>query len=909
MFREWLSRFRFFLAGKSRREVDDEIRFHLERQIEVNLAAGMPVSEAKRQAAITFGGRERAREQCREQRPSWSLESLLRDLRYGMRGLLRNPGFAMVAVITLALAIGANSTIFSLLSQALLRALPVQDPEQLVVVSSSGSHPGHLQSEGGDTPGHLHEFSYPMYRDLRDKNTVLSGLIASAPMSIGVVWNGRAEAVSAEMVSGNYFDLLGVRPALGRVFDANDETAEDANPVTVLSFAYWKTHLAEAPVVGKTMLINGAPFTIVGVAAPGFHSVVFGRVPNVYVPITMQRTVQPEWNYLKDRTAYWIDLIGRLRPGVAAAQAEAGMNPLYHSLRESEYPLLTDQSQKEHEGFVARAHLNLDAGAKGFSPLRGDVQMPLTIIMGMVLLVVAMAIVNVASLLLVRAASRVREFSMRYALGATSGQILRQLLAEGILLGTCGAAIGLLIAPQALHVLIRWMSGTSTGEPVFTATLDWRVLAFTIATTLAGSLLFSLAPAVQFWSPRLADSLKQQGGTAMGGALRFRRTCVALQIGFSLLLMVAAGLFVRTIQNLHSVDAGFATDHLLSFNLSPGMSGYASPAVAPIEQRVLDTIAALPGVRAAGATNDADLVGDDRQGDVLVSGYTAKNDEEFDVELPIVSNGYLQALGVPLVTGRSFAASDTATSQKVAIVNESFARHFFPSNEAALGHHVSRPHRPVTDAVIVGVVKDVKHTTVRDLAMPTSYTLFSQAEKPGGLTFYVRTWQPPQSAANSIRAAIAGIDAKLIVGHLVTMNDAIDDSLLAERTIALLAATFGVLATLLAGVGLYGILAYSIAQRTREIGIRMALGARRGTVVSLILREVLVLAGWAVAITVPVALLAARAVRSQLFGVSVADPGIYCFGILLIVLVVAIAGFIPSRRAATVDPARALRTE
>jgi predicted permease len=478
-----------------------------------------------------------------------------------------------------------------------------------------------------------------------------------------------------------------------------------------------------------------------------------------------------------------------------------------------------------------------------------------------------------------------------------------------MLLGLAGAAIGLLVAPQSLRLLIRWMSGTSAGEPVFSATLDWRVLVFTIVTTIGGSLLFSLAPAVQFWNPRLAESLKQQTGTALGGALRFRRTCVALQIGFSLLLMVGAGLFVRTIQNLHNVDPGFATDHLLTFNLAPGMSGYASAAVTPVELRILDTLPALPGVRGVGATNDADLVGDDRTGDVLVSGYTPKPDEEFDVELPAVSNGYLQALGVPLVTGRNFAASDTATSQKVAIVNESFARHFFASNEAALGHHVSRPHRPGTEAVIVGVVKDVKHATVRDPAFPTSYTLFSQAEKPGGLTFYVRTWQPPQSAANTIRAAIAGIDAKLIVRDVVTMNDAIDDSLLAVRTIALLATTFGVLATILAGVGLYGILAYSTAQRTREIGIRMALGARRGSVVGLILREVLILAGWAVGVTIPVALLATRAVRSQLFGVSGADPAVYGFGVLLVVVVAVLAGFLPSRRAATVDPARALRTE
>ena len=554
-------------------------------------------------------------------------------------------------------------------------------------------------------------------------------------------------------------------------------------------------------------------------------------------------------------------------------------------------------------------HLNLDAGAKGFSPLRNDVKMPLTIIMGMVLLVVAMAIVNVASLLLVRAATRVREFSMRYALGATSGQILRQLLVEGMLLGFAGAAMGLLLAPQALRLLIRFMSGNSTGEPVFSATLDWRVLAFTIAATFTGSLLFSLAPAVQFWNPRLAESLKQQAGTGRSGSLKFRRTCVALQIGFSLLLIVAAGLFVRTIQNLHNVDAGFATDRLLAFDLAPEMAGYAPAAIIPVEQRVLDAIATLPGVKAAGATNDADLRGDDRDGDVVVSGYTAGPDEEFDVELPWVSDGYLQTLGVPLVTGRYFSASDTATSQKVAIVNESFARHFFGSNGAALGHHVSRPHRPATDAVIVGVVKDVKHTTMRDPAMPTSYTLFSQAEKPAGLTYYVRTWQPPQAAANSIRAAVATIDPKLIVRKLATMNDDIDESLLAERTIALLATAFGILATVLAGIGLYGILAYSTAQRTREIGIRMALGARRATVVDLILREVMILAGWAIGITIPVALLATRAVRSQLFGVSFADPGVYIAGILLIGFVAALAGFIPSRRAATVDPARALRTE
>jgi putative ABC transport system permease protein len=435
------------------------------------------------------------------------------------------------------------------------------------------------------------------------------------------------------------------------------------------------------------------------------------------------------------------------------------------------------------------------------------------------------------------------------------------------------------------------------------------VLSFTLVVTVLASLLFSAAPALQFRNPRLAESIKQQVGTAAGGSLKFRRTCVVLQVGFSLLLMVAAGLFVRTIDNLRRVDTGFATDHLLAFDLNPALAGYPADGVVPVEQRALDAVNALPGVRAAGATNDTDLSGDDVQGDMVPAGYTAKPDEEFDVELPWVSDGYLQTLGVPLLAGRYFNPGDTATSLRVAIVNESFARHYFGSVAAALRHHVYRPNRPETDATIVGVVRDVKHSSVRDPAVPTCYTLFSQAQRQTRLTFYLRTWQPPDAATASVRAAIANLDPKLIVGNLQTMTDQIDENLLAERAVAMLAAAFGLLATLLAGIGLYGILAYSTAQRTREIGIRMALGARRGAVVGLILREVLLLAGGAMVVTIPLAMLAARAVRSQLFGVSLADPVVYGVGVLMICVVAALAGVIPARRAATIDPARALRTD
>jgi putative ABC transport system permease protein len=896
---------------KRKRSPDDfraEIQAHLELEAEELKGEGLDADEARRRARVEFGNMPVAEERFQLRGRTLAFQNLLRDLRYGVRGLLRNPGFTLVTVLTLALAIGANTAVFSLLDQALLRALPVADPNRLVVLSFAGGHPGHFHSQGGSRPGHIYEFSYPMYRDLREKNTVLSGLIATAPATVGVTWNNRAESLAAEMVSGNYFETLGVRPAVGRLFADADESAEGANPVVVLNFDYWKTHLAEAPVAGQTLLINGAPFTVTGVTAPGFHSMVWGRVPALYVPLTMQHVIQPDWAYFKDHQSYWIEVMGRLHDGVPPAQGAAALNQLFLSLRAAEFTQLKDQSAKAHKDFLDTAHLNVDAGAKGFSPLRGDVEEPLTIVMGMVLLVIGMAVVNVASLLLVRAATRVREFSVRYALGATSGQIVRQLLAEGMLLGMLGAALGVMLAPRALYSLIRWMAGRSPDEPVFVATLDWRVMVFAIAATLAASLVFSLAPAAQFCNPRLVDALRQTG-SGVNSSMKFRRSCVALQIGLSLVLVIAAGLFVRTIQNLRAVNTGFATERLLEFDLAPELAGYGATAVAPVEQRALDEVASLPGVKVAGATNDPDLANDDVQGDVAVSGYTPKPDEEFDVELPWVSDGYLQTLDVPLVAGRYFAKSETASSTKVAIVNESFVRHYFANEGAALGQHVSRPNRPASDAMIVGVVKDVKHSSVRDPATPTCYIPFAQGGRPTGLRFYVRTWQAPEAAGNSIREAIAHIDQKLIVSHLSTMTDEIDESILSERTIALLATAFGMLATVLAGIGLYGILAYSIAQRTREIGIRMALGARRGRVVGLIVREVMLLAGGAVAVTVPLAMLASRVVQSQLFGVSIADPLVYGAGILAIGVVAALAGFIPAQRAASVNPVEALRVE
>jgi putative ABC transport system permease protein len=833
------------------------------------------------------------------------MERFTKDFRFAIRQLYRSRGFAITAILTLALAIGANTAIFTLFNQALLRALPVREPGQLVVLSFAGGSGGHINSDGGDTPGHHYSFSYPMFRDLRERNTSFSGLIATASSNAGVAWNDHAEQVPVELVSGNYFDVLGVRPATGRVLLPSDETAENANPVVVLSFDYWKNHMAEAPVTGKTLLVNGYPFTVVGVAASGFHSMVWGRVPSLYVPITMQRVIDPDWKYLSDHRSYWLNIVGRLRDNETREQALANVGPLWTALRTNEFPLQRDQSAKSREGFISQSHLNLDAGAKGFSPYRDELRTPLLIMMGMMLLVISMAIVNVASLLLVRASTRVREFSMRYALGATNFQVLRQLIAEGLLLGISGAVAGLLLATPALRSLIAWIAGRTT-QPAFSAQLDWRVLTFTMSLALVASLLFSLAPALQFWNPRLADALRQQVGTGGGASVKFRRTCVALQVGLSLLLVIGAGVFMRTIQNLRNVNPGFTTDHLLTFELAPQRAGYPSNQVMAVEQRALESLAALPGVKAVGATNDADLAGVGISGDVRVSGYA---DDGFDVELPWVSDNYHQTLGIPLVAGRYFAASDTATAGKVVIVNETFVRHYFKSPQDALGHTVTRPDHPENDSVIVGVVADAKHASLRDAAMATMYRPFVQAEKATALNFYVRTWQPPATAAASIRGAIANIDSKLIVNDLTTMTTQIDDTITSERTIAMLAAVFASLATVLAGIGLYGMLAYSIAQRTREFGIRMALGARQFSVIRLVMRETMILAGVAVVITIPLSILLTRTLRSQLYNVSTADLRIYAIGISVVGCMVLLAGMIPARRAASIDPATALRTE
>ena len=831
------------------------------------------------------------------------------DFRFALRQIVKSPGFAVVAMLTLALGIGANTAIFTLLDQVLLRSLPVDHSEQLVRLRYTGLDSGGVSFFGGDQQDY---FSYPMYRDMRDKNSVFAGMLATDEVQVGVQWNKQSDLVWGELVSGNYFDLLGVRPAMGRLFLPSDDAAQNSNPVVVLSFNYWKNKLGSDPhIIGQALLVNAYPFTVVGVAQPGFHSVIAGFAPQVFFPMMTKALVTPGWNELDNRRLKWAIVVARLKSGLGRAQAEAGINPLWHSLRAEELPQIPDSSEHFRRGFLDESKLLLLDNQRGFSPLAEQVGVPLLIVMGMVGLVLLMACLNVSSLLLVRAAGRVREMSVRYAMGAGRWQIIRQLLVEGVMLGVLGGAVGLLLAPTVSALLIRRVADASRAEVPLSWHPDLRILLFNFGLAFVVSLLFSLAPALRFLRPDLVNSLKQQTTTISGGPLRFRRLSVAVQIGLSLILLVGAGLFVRTLYNLRNVDTGFVTDHLLSFGVDPALAGYKPAQIVPLHNRILRALAAQPGVRAVAGTTDPELSGQQSMAGITIPSVSKPGEDSIHVvERPAITPGYFSTVGLPLLAGRDFTDQDVTGKPEVVIVNARLARHYFGDVQRAIGQIVEQKRKnQKSQSQIVGAVGDSRHTDMRDDARETVYSPFLQEKAPEFLQFYVRTWQAPELGEANIRAAMQQIDSKLVIDSLSTMDEQITNTLSNERLMALLAVSFGLLATLLAAVGLYGVLAYATAQRTREIGIRMALGAQRDEVVRMVLRDVLWLAGITIVVTLPIAILLSRTLRSQLYGVSSADPMILAVGTLAIGLVVLIAALLPARRAASVQPMQALRTE
>jgi putative ABC transport system permease protein len=838
------------------------------------------------------------------------METLLQDVRYGLRMLGKSPGFTAVAVITLALGIGANTAIFTLFDQVLLRRLPVRDPQELVQFQCSGSDTGRLNSRGNNSGDY---FSYPMYRDLRDQGTVFNGVLATFFTQVGLRWHNQPELVNTELVSGNYFETLGLRPALGRLFVQSDDVAQSANPLVVLSFASWQRRFGADPdILNQTLLLNGHPFNVIGVVQPGFHSVVVGDSPDFFVPMMMKPEITPGWNDLDNHRSRWLTIFARLKPGTTPAQAEAGSNILWRALRTEEFKQIKTHSASFEERFINKSHLTLLNGAVGFSPLRENIRTPLLILMGMVGLVMLIACANVASLLLVRAAGRVREMSIRYALGARRGRIVRQLLIEGAMLGVAGGTLAMILAPQVSALLLRRMLADNAGQTPFSSQPDLRIFAFNFGLAIMVSLIFSLAPALQFWRPDLTPVLKQQTTTVAGGGLRFRRVSVGVQIGLSLLLLVGSGLFIRTLYNLKTLNVGFSTDHLLTFGIDAKLAGYDPKDISALFRRVEDTLAALPGVHSVAATNDPELAGNSEGKTISIGGYVAKDDEDMNVEWSVVTMGYFSTLEKPVVAGRSFNEQDGPDTAKVAVVNESLARHYFGSAQQALGHFLASGGKDAKpDTQIVGVVGDARHEGVRNEIKRTVFVPYLQAKEAGNipLEFYLRTWQAPQTAEATVSSAMRNLDSKLALDTMRTMDEQINDNLSTERMIALLAASFGVLATLLAAVGLYGVLAYATVQRTREIGIRIALGASRGSVARMVLTEVAWLAGVSIALAVPAALVLGRLIGSQLFGVSNHDPLTLVAVTLLVGLMALFAAWIPTRRATRVDPMVALRYE
>ncbi len=830
------------------------------------------------------------------------------NIRYAFRQFRKSPLFTLIAIATLALGIGASTAIFTLLDQALIRSLPVSHPEQLVRLRYTGESPGHTNSFGGDDKNF---FSYPMYRDLRDKNAVFNGLIASDEKYVGVQWNNRSEIVEAELVSGNYFEVLGLKPAMGRFLLPSDDVA-NSNPVVVLSFSYWKTKFGSDPnIIGRALLVNAQPFTIVGVAQPGFRSIVAGETPGLFVPASAKNIITPRWQDLEDRQSHWLTMVGRLKAGEKLQQAQAGLEPLWHAIRADELKQFGYHSERTRRLFLDESHIQLLDGARGFSPLRDQIGTPLLILMAMVGLLLLMACVNISSLLLVRAAGRTREMAVRYAIGAGRWQIVRQLLLEGVLLGAVGGVLGLLMAPVLCGFLIRTSFTDPMNEVPFSAHPDMRILLFNFAVAFAVSILFSLAPALRFLRPDLVSSLKQQTATATGSPLRFRRISVGAQITVSLLLLIGAGLFVQTLRNLKSVNVGFSTDHLLSFEVNPRLAGYQADQMPPLHRRILDALTALPGVRAVAATDDPDLSGNGQGGDMTVAGDQRHEGEDMTVEQPWISSTYFSTMQIPLLAGRAFDDGDTVGHRSVTIVNADFAKHYFRSPQDAIGRMIGADKDAKTkfDIEIVGVVGDTKHANLRDPAMRTVYRPLLQNPQMNGVTYLVRTWEDPKTAEANLRSAMQQLDSKLAISHLQTEDEQIANDLSTERLFALLSVSFGVVAVLLAAIGLYGVLAYSTAQRTREIGIRMAMGARRSSVVQLVLQDVLWICGVSVLGTLPLAWLLGRLLRQQLYGIGAGDPLTLLGGTLLVSAVALMAAMIPARRAASVEPMQALRTE
>jgi len=830
-----------------------------------------------------------------------TLETFAADLRFAFRLLSRSPGFSLAALLTLGLGIGANTAIFSLIQDVLLKRLPVRDPDRLVVIASR-SEEGRLD----------YSFSYPMYEDLRDRADAFSGVIALAGTRVNLAYGGASEQASGELVSGNYFETLGVQPWLGRLLTPADDVTQGGHPVVVLSYGYWRRRFGgDASLVGQSIVLNGQPMTVIGVTPPGFYGTELGRAVDLRVPMKMATVFRPfPANRLQSRRHQWLTMMARLRDGQDRPVAAASAELVYRQIQDFESGQLPSRtSDFERRRFLAR-RLELLPGSQGRGLARQVLGRPLLLLQGVTLLVLLIACANVANMLLARNAARRQELAVRVALGAGRGRLLRQWLTESILLALAGVPLGLLFAVWTRAALRAALP--SDRASVFAAELDGQVLGFAVLAGILVGVAAGLAPAWRASRAQTAAALKSEAPTLAGTERVFslRGGLVLAQMALSLPLLVTAGLLLRSLDNLRSIDPGFVPEHVLLGTLDPSLNGYAPERVAAYYREVVADVGARPGVSSVALAESSAISGGWDQLGVGVEGYTPREGENMSPNANLVTPRYFETLGIPFVAGRDFAETDTLGAPRVAIVNETMARYFF-GERSPLGRRITLEPGPgaVYDIEIVGVVKDSKYVQLREAPRRHFYLPVWQTPRLFELTLHVRARGATEPAAAQLRAALQRVDASVPLYHVTSLEAQVDDSLSEERLITWLCLGFGALAAGLACIGTYSVVAFSVARRVRELGIRVALGASRRDVVLLVIGQM----GGIVGLGLLLGLLAAaglsRLLGSLLYEIAPIDLATYAGAGLLLGLVALGAAYLPARRAAGVDPARALRYE
>ena len=829
------------------------------------------------------------------------------NLRVALRTLFKTPFVTAVAVLSLALGIGANAAIFSLFNQMLLRPLPVPEPHRLVNLAGSFPNPG---SQSCSMAGNCDVvFSYPMFRDLEKAQTVFTGIAAHRGFGANLSFRKQTMNAQATFVSGSYFPVLELRPALGRLFGPSDDLAVGASPLAVLAYSYWETRLASDPtVIGQPIVINGQPFTIIGVAPKGFDGTTLGERPSVYVPISMRGALEPGFDGFDRRTWYWAYLFARLKPGVSVAQAKRGIDAIYRPIiNDVEAKLQQGLSDKTMERFRAK-EVGVSDGARGQSSLHDRVRTPLYLLIGITTIVLIIAYANIANLLLARAANRSMEMAVRLSLGASRRQLLTQLLTESCVLAVLGGIVSLLVARWTLSGLGAMLPPDALGGVKFT--VDPTVVAFAAGLSILTGILFGLFPALHATRSDLVTTLRSNSGkqSSTRSAVQFRSSLVTTQIALSMALLIGAGLFVRSLFNVSRVNLGLSIENVVTFSVSPERNGYTREQSRQFFQRAEEALAAIPGVTGVTETMVGLLAGNSWGNDVEVDGWKSGPDIDSNSRFNEVGAGYFKTLGVPVLSGREFTASDRLGSPRVAVVNEAFAKKFKLGRDA-VGKHMAESGAKINDIEIVGLVKDAKYNNVKDEIPPVYFMPWAQDSTTGFLNFYVRTAAEPRQIMRTIPATIAQLDPNLPVEDLKTLPRQVQENVYLDRVISTLSASFAALATLLAAIGLYGVLAYTVAQRTREIGVRMALGADAAKVRTMVLRQVgrMTLIGGVVGIAGSLAL--EKTARSLLYGLDGHDPLVVIASALVLALVALGAGYLPARRASKIHPMQALRYE